>query len=164
MCRQCSEHKKGIFSLYKDKRVDADIYLDVDGVLFTTQDNMFELRDGFLGFLKFLVTNFRNCYWLTCWEDSFNEVLKLIYAGKIAEEFKYAKWNHSRIEGKATGIQDWSRSFVWIEDGISAAEYNELVKHNCENNYIEVPPIGDMAHLYKVKQELIRRFNINTKF
>jgi hypothetical protein len=159
-CKECLENNNDENTQYIDKRIDADIYLDVDGVLFTMHNNIFELRDGFLGFLKFLVTNFRNCYWLTCWEDSFNDVLRKTYAGRIADEFKWAKWNHGRIEGKATGIQDWNRPFVWIEDGIGEWEMKVLKEHGCDGNFIYVPYKGEMDYLYKVKEELIRRFNI----
>ena len=142
------------------KMIDADIYLDVDGVLFTTEGGIFELRDGFIGFLYFLTENFVNCYWLTCWEDSFNEVLKKVYAGKIAAKFKWASWNHGNKNGKATGIQDWSRPFVWIEDGISEREMEVLKEHGCEGNYIHVPYKGEMHKLYEIKDELKRRFGL----
>jgi hypothetical protein len=104
------------------KMVNADVYLDVDGVLFCQEDGKLELRDGILGFLHFLVDNFENCYWLTCWGASFNDVLKQIYGGRIAAKFKEARWKHGTAD-KASGIQDWNRKFVWIEDGLCDEGY-----------------------------------------
>jgi hypothetical protein len=139
--------------------IDADIYLDVDGVLFCENDGILELRDGFLGFLWFLVNNFANCYWLTCWGMGFNDVLNKVYGGKIAAKFQDSHWKHCSID-KASGIQDWNRQFVWIEDGLFPEAMEELKRHGCENNYIHVPFHGEMHKLYEVKEELKHRFNI----
>lgn len=139
--------------------VDADIYLDVDGVLFCQEDGRLELRDGVLGFLHFLTENFENCYWLTCWGTGFNDVLKMIYGGRIAAKFKDSHWKHGPTD-KASGIQDWSRKFVWIEDGLCEGAIDELVKHGCMDNYIHTPFAGEMHKLYEVKDELKKRFNI----
>jgi hypothetical protein len=135
--------------------IKADIYLDVDGVLFCRNGKILELRDGFIGFLKFLTDNFENCYWLTCWYDGFNEILEKAYAGGIARKFKACEWNGN----KALAI-DFSRDFVWIEDGISDEELQVLIQHNAVGSYIEVPFEGKMSELYKIKKELKRRFNI----
>lgn len=140
--------------------VDADIYLDVDGVLFTVEGGIFELRDGVIGFLWFLVNNFENCYWLTCWGDGFNDVLNKIYGRRVAERFKEAHWDKGSKEGKATGIQDWNRPFAWIEDGLCDREMEVLKEHGCEGNYIYVPPHGEMHKLYEIKEELKHKFNI----
>lgn len=137
--------------------VKADIYLDVDGVLFALnkEDGLIELRDGFMSFLKFLTDNFENVYWLTCWHDGFNQILKQIYAGDIASKIKAVKW----CGNKALAI-DFERNFAWIEDGISDEETNVLIEHGCIDNYIEVPFYGEMHILYDIKQRLKVRFNI----
>ena len=142
------------------KMISADIYLDVDGVLFTTEGGIFELRDGFIGFLYFLTENFENCYWLTCWEDSFNGVLEKVYAGKIARKFKWARWDHGSKDGKATGVIDWNRPFAWIEDGLCDNEMAVIESHGCKDNYIYVTPNGEMHKLYEIKEELKRRFGL----
>lgn len=139
--------------------VDADIYLDIDGVLFCRQNNILELRDGVLGFLHFLVDNFENCYWLTCWGDRFNNVLEMIYGSRIACKFKNADWEHGPID-KASGIKDWNRDFIWIEDTLCESAINELIRHGCLNNYIYCPFNGEMHKLYEIRDELIKRFNI----
>lgn len=144
------------------KKIDADIYLDVDGVLFCENNGILELRHGFVDFLWFLVNNFENCYWLTCWGTGFNDVLEKIYAGRIARKFKDSNWKHGPTD-KASGIQDWNRKFIWIEDGLCEGAIAELKKHNCMNNYIHVPFSGEMDYLYKVKDILIERFNIVTE-
>jgi hypothetical protein len=135
--------------------VDVDIYLDVDGVLFTAENNRFQLRDGFIDFLDFITKNFINCYWLTCWNDGFNDVLQQVYAQDIARKFKTAEW----IDNKALAI-DYSRSFIWIEDGICPEEMQILKQKNCVNNYIAINPYGEMDRLRTLKTELIQRFNI----
>jgi hypothetical protein len=137
--------------------IKTDIYLDVDGVLFTInpKTQRFELRNGLIEFLQFLTDNFENCYWLTCWYDGFNNVLKQIYAGDIAEKFKTCKWN----DNKALSI-DFSRDFIWIEDGILEEERRILIDHGCYDKYIFVPEYGDLNRLYRIKKELQKRFNI----
>jgi hypothetical protein len=141
--------------------IKADVYLDVDGVLFcrNPESGILELRDGFMGFLKFLTDNFENCYWLTCWGTEFNNVLKTIYGGRIAEKFKDSHWKHGPTD-KASGIQDWNRPFVWIEDGLCDGAINELKKHGCWDNYIHVPFDGEMHILYEIKDGLKKRFDI----
>jgi len=139
--------------------IDADIYLDVDGVLFCQNDGILELRDGVVGFLWFLVNNFENCYWLTCWGMDFNDVLDKIYGHMISSKFKNSNWKHGSID-KASGIQDWNRQFVWVEDGLFEGAIQELKKHGCWDNYIHVPFNGEMHILYEIKDELKRRFNI----
>jgi hypothetical protein len=159
MCHTCAVKDKGSgYINFEDNRIDVDIYLDVDGVLFTVEGGIFELRDGVIGFLYWLVRNFKNCYWQTCWGDRFNEVLHMIYGGRIAEKFKDSNWNHGI--GKHSGIQDWNRPFAWIEDGISEKEMEALKEHGCESNYIHVPYKGEMHKLYEIKEELKHRFNI----
>jgi hypothetical protein len=137
--------------------IDADIYLDVDGVLFTVEGGIFELRDGVIGFLYWLTNTFTNCYWLTCWGMGFNDVLRSVYGGVIAKKFKDSHWHGG---DKSTGIQDWKRPFAWIEDGISPEEEAVLRQHDCYGNFINVPPMGEMHKLYEIKDELKRRFNI----
>jgi hypothetical protein len=139
--------------------IDVDIYLDVDGVLFCRENGILELRDGALGFLHFLVNNFENCYWLSSWGSGFNDVLKLIYGDKIASRFKTANWEHGPID-KASGIKDWNRRFIWIEDGISIGAMEELQKHNCVDSFINCPFTGSIHKLYDIKDELKRKFNI----
>jgi hypothetical protein len=138
--------------------IDADIYLDVDGVLFTVEGGIFELRDGVIGFLYWLTNTFKNCYWLTCWGMGFNDVLKSIYGGSIAAKFKDSNWQRG---DKSTGIQDWNRRFVWIEDELCDKEIDALTEHGCMDNYIFVPPQGEMHMLYEIKEELKRRFGID---
>lgn len=140
--------------------IKADAYVDVDGVLFCRNGEILELRDGFMSFLKFLTDNFENCYWLTCWGTGFNDVLKTIYGGRIAAKFKDSNWSHSSPIDKASGIQDWTRPFVWIEDGLFDAAMEELKKHGCENNYIHVPFDGEMHILYDITEQIKKRFNI----
>jgi hypothetical protein len=137
--------------------IDADIYLDVDGVLFTVENGIFELRHGFIGFLKFLTDNFQNCYWLTCWNDGFNDVLKKVYAGSISQKFKWADWR--KYDNKAMAI-NYTRDFVWIEDGICDNEMEVLKEKNCVNKYLYVSPEGEMDKLYIIKDELKQRFKI----
>jgi hypothetical protein len=153
-CTLC-EHTEKPYTQYKDKRKDVDIYLDVDGVLFAVNDGIFELRNGFIGFLRFLVCNFKNCYWLTSWYDGFNKVLQEVYAGTIAKEFKTAKWNNNKAEAI-----DFNRDFAWIEDGISKEEMQTLKDNNVTEKYIPVNPEGQMDALYEIKEGLRKRFNI----
>jgi hypothetical protein len=137
--------------------IDADIYLDVDGVLFTVEGGIFELRDGVIGFLYWLTNTFVNCYWLTCWGMGFNDVLHKVYGGTIAQKFKDSHWN---MGDKSTGIQDWNRPFAWIEDGLCDREIDALTEHGCMDNYIYVPSHGEMHKLYEIKEELTKRFSI----
>jgi hypothetical protein len=140
--------------------IKADIYVDVDGVLFCRNGEILELRDGAVSFLKFLTDNFENVYWLTCWHDGFNDVLRSIYAGHIAKKMKTARWQHCDID-KASGIQDWNRPFVWIEDGLCAGAITELKNCGCWDNYINVPFDGEMHILYDITEQIKKRFNIN---
>jgi hypothetical protein len=142
-----------------EKLIKADAYVDVDGVLFCRNGEILELRDGVVSFLKFLTDNFENVYWITCWHDGFNEILKKIYAGHVASKMKTALWKHNDID-KASGIQDWERPFVWIEDGLFDGAIAELERHGCLSNYIHVPFDGEMHILYDITEQIKKRFNI----
>lgn len=132
-----------------------DIYLDVDGVLFSMHNGRFHLRDGVIDFLYFLTRNFANCYWLTNWNDEFNELLEKMYAGDIARKFKTCNWKVN----KALAI-DYSRKFLWIEDCLYDEEIEILIKHNCLDSYIYVEPKNELDILYKLKNQLKLKFNI----
>lgn len=142
------------------KPIEADVYVDVDGVLFCRNGQILELRDGVVSFLKFLTDNFENVYWLTCWGMGFNGVLRSIYAGSIANKIKDSNWEHGPTD-KASGIQDWNRPFVWIEDGLCDGAMDELKRHGCLNNYIHVPFDGEMHILYDITEQIKKRFGIN---
>lgn len=139
--------------------IKADAYVDVDGVLFCQNGDILELRDGVVSFLKFLTDNFENVYWLTCWGTGFNDVLRKIYGGSIASKIKDSHWEHGPTD-KASGIQDWNRPFVWIEDGLCDGAIEELKKHGCWDNYIHVPFKGEMHILYDITEQIKKRFNI----
>lgn len=141
---------------FKEKQfIKADIYVDVDGVLFCRNGEILELRDGVVTFLKFLTDNFENVYWLTCWGDGFNEVLNKIYAGHVARKMKYKPWGSNKAS-----VVDFSRSFVWIEDGLSDLEISVLKEHDAERNYIHVPFEGEMHILYDITGQIKKRYGI----
>jgi hypothetical protein len=152
----CRKIKESTYDNYSDKRLDVDIYLDVDGTLITINDGIFEFRDGLIGFIRFLVVNFKNCYWLTSWRGEFGDVLRSVGAGILAKQFKTRDWSGNKAE-----VIDYSRDFIWIEDDLPPREVEVLKEKGCYDKYIHTPAMGDMDYLYKVKDELKRRFNIN---
>lgn len=135
--------------------IDADIYVDVDGVLFCRNGEILELRDGVVTFLKFLTDNFENVYWLTCWGDGFNEVLSKIYAGHVARKMKYKPWGSNKAS-----VVDFTRDFIWIEDGLSDLEIDVLKGHDAVGNYIHVPFEGKMHILHDITEQIKKRFGI----
>jgi len=126
---------------------DWDIYIDVDGVLFFWNENIhrLSLRNGIVEFLYYVTTNFKNCYWLSAWNDGFNSVLKKIYAVDIANKIKAKYYKHLKTENI-----DFTRNFLIIEDGLLDKEISVLKQNNCLKSYIQVPYNKDPDYLFKV--------------
>lgn len=136
--------------------VKGDIYIDVDGVLFSYYDGQLQLRPYVHSFLWWCAETFENCYWHTCWGGRFGDVLKFIYGGHIARKFKDSNWDHSK--GKMTGI-DISRPFIWVEDGITKAETEWLKENGLKESYIHVPFDGHPNALLTVKRKIIQKIS-----
>jgi hypothetical protein len=92
-----------------------DLYLDVDGVLLFYH----EYNHFLLNFIADNVEKFHRLFWLSAWThngDS-DQLLKAHPIFEIIQNIKAVKWNELKTEAI-----DWSRPFVWIEDGILVAE------------------------------------------
>ncbi len=102
-----------------------DLYLDVDGVMLVVpeiiegdqwqQENLFLFE-----WVKHSRHRFNKIYWLTCWG-----VKRLYERYPRFQELDAIEANW-QIE-KTTGI-DWSRPFIWIEDGVLDSE-REVFRH-----------------------------------
>ena len=97
------------------KKIDKDVYLDVDGTLTREtffQDGMGEgLRNKAVEFVEFLVNNFQNVYWFSANKRFCLEEFKEIAGEKLNNKVKYKEYRGSKYE-----IIDFSRPFYIFDD------------------------------------------------
>jgi hypothetical protein len=131
-------------------KYDCDIYIDVDGVLFAAYDGQLQLRPYVNSFLKWCHETFENVYWLTCWHNGFDEVLRKTYGHWRP---KYRPWGSG---DKTTGI-DFTRKFIWIEDGTCKDERAVLEEKGLIRSYIEIPNMDNVDILLTIRREIEER-------
>lgn len=108
-----------------------DLYLDVDGVMLANgvkdEPNVWLLKAVFENRHRF-----NRIFWLSCW--TLNGDATELYAKHPAFaclEATPLKWNHDKTEAI-----DWSRPFVWIEDGILDSERAEFRIRAGKNQFV----------------------------
>ena len=90
-----------------------NLYIDVDGVLLHQNEDPCMLK-----LLTHIRGLFDNVYWLSCW--TFNGKTEELY--KRHPSFKSLKATPLKWDKLKTDAIDWSKPFVWMEDGITKEE------------------------------------------
>lgn len=122
-----------------------NIYLDIDGVLLTNNQQPAKYAKEFL---KFLTDNY-TVYWLTthCKGDAeytvnfinrFFDLETLEYLKKV----KPTNWNVSKTEAI-----DFNGPFIWFDDQVLEFEKEQLVKYNSLSSWIKVDLKENPNHL-----------------
>jgi len=99
-----------------EKKGKPDLYIDVDGVMLFLDKTE---NDWLLLWIQASRERFNRLFWLSCWTCMGNtETLYKKHPGfKILEPITALKWNNHKTEAI-----DWTRPFIWIEDGITSEE------------------------------------------
>lgn len=125
----------------------TNIYLDIDGVLLANDQNPAKHADKFI---KYVVEKFPNStYWLTthCRQKE-NYTVQLLSRFFSEDTMVYIRkiipteWDVLKTEAI-----DFSKPFLWFEDGIFPEERKALTKYNVLDNYIEVDLAKDENQL-----------------
>ena len=116
-----------------------DLYLDIDGVLVDLKYPQCEpyprLVPDITDFIFWAMLSFDNIYFLTCWtEESIKESLRGL------PDFEYCNWKRDKTEAI-----DYSRSFYWLEDGITSDERKMLGDKGFLSSYVYIDPYDNRA-------------------
>ncbi len=106
-------------------KIDKDIYIDVDGTL--TRELLVDdkkgdgLRDNAIEFLKFLVDNFENVYWLSSNKRFCKEYLSYINEDELNNSIKYIEWDNTKYDAI-----NYERPFYFFDDEIEYDYFNKF--------------------------------------
>ena len=119
----CGFHRS-IVGMKLGNHANPDLYLDVDGVIL--YHNVY--NEWMLKFLSSARLAFSRVFWLSCWtcNGDATTLLKWHPVFKMLEEYKPLVWKNLKTEAI-----DWSRPFLWIEDGVLPQEreiFNQKAK------------------------------------
>jgi len=123
--------------------MNPDLYIDVDGVILY-QSNEGQYLNGWL--INFIIQNkmmFGKLYWLSCWtsngsaEPLFKQFPSLKELGALPLE-----WRRDKTEAI-----DWSRPFIWIEDGVGEDERKEFERRAVKGQQIWEVRAGEWSQL-----------------
>lgn len=125
------------------------LYLDIDGVLLTNQNQ--RAADGTIELIDFILPKF-DCYWLTthCRENNSTNALRrlaLYFPESVIEKLKQIKptqWNTLKTEAI-----DFNSDFYWLDDYVLEAEKRGLERHKCLQNLLLVDLMNDYELTYK---------------
>lgn len=128
----------------------ANIYLDVDGVLVDKTLNAPYYANEFI---KYVCENFSdNVYWLTtrCSGDSTTLLQQIshLYSPEVAELLRSIK--PTTWSGMKTAAIDFSMPFLWFDDNLFLAEEQHLKTNNALDNYIKIDLKSDPKQLAKL--------------
>lgn len=118
----------------------TNIYLDIDGVLLTKDRRPANYSKEFI---KCVLDNYPDTtYWLTthCQGDATRPIKDVGYlfdddTVELMKQIKSTSWQHSSSK---TAAIDFSKPFLWFDDGLFINERNELIDHKALDNWIEV--------------------------
>lgn len=132
----------------------TNIYLDIDGVLLAKDHNPANYVDEFI---KYVLTNFPNStYWLTthCQGDATRPIQDVgrLFKSETVELMKLIKPTSWQYSSSKTAAIDFSKPFLWFDDGLFINERNELIDHGALDNWIEVDLRKDPDMLLKFIQ------------
>ena len=113
-----------------------NIYLDIDGVILTKNQQPAPYLKEFLSFLS----KHYPTYWLTthCKGDANHTINYLSQfldteTIQILKKVQATNWQTAKTEAI-----DFNKSFLWFDDQIFEFEKEKLVKHNCLKSWIKV--------------------------
>ena len=131
-----------------------NIYLDIDGVLLANDHHPANYAKEFLQFVLAIYPD--STYWLTthCQGDATRPVRDIghLFDSETVELMKQIKpttWLHSPSK---TAAIDFSKPFLWFDDGLFLSERQELNEHKALDNWIEVDLRKDPDMLQKFIQ------------
>lgn len=121
------------------RKIDKDIYIDVDGTLIRNifcDDGMgVGLRDDVVEFVKFFVNNFTNVYWFSSNKRFCLNGFRKIAGEKLNSKIKYKEFEDSKYE-----ILDFSRPFYIFDDELKYDYFKSLGLLEDEEPVIEREP------------------------
>jgi hypothetical protein len=140
----------------------TNIYLDIDGVLLTKDHRPANYSKEFI---KYVLNNYPDTtYWLTthCQGDATRPIKDVGYlfdddTVELMKQIKPTSWQHSSSK---TAAIDFSKPFLWFDDGLFINERNELINHKALDNWIEVDLRKDPDMLLK----FIQSFPLPTEY
>ncbi|WP_109485257.1 hypothetical protein [Occallatibacter savannae] len=109
-----------------------------------------------------------DCCWLTSWPYSpahapsygmcVQTLMHALYAHRVNETFRYARWDHEHPDGKAGFVlsPDQPEEWYWLEDPIPAGERDALAAAGKLDRYIPVDPQGPWGFLDAVNELFVR--------
>lgn len=116
-----------------------DLYIDVDGVIVDLQfpecEPYPQLVPDAIDFLKWAILSFENVYYLTCWP---HQAIKERFPS--LPQLQYCEWRNNKTENI-----DYTRSFYWLEDGITSEERKILESKGGIDNYVFIDPYNREA-------------------
>jgi hypothetical protein len=116
-----------------------DLYVDLDGVLVSLKypdcEPYPKLVSVSTEFMEWALNTFDKVRFLTCWsEDAIRKELPDL------PKLEVCKWKSEKTEAI-----DFSRSFYWLEDGITWNERRVLEDKGLEESYVFIDPDDDTA-------------------
>jgi hypothetical protein len=118
-----------------------DLYCDVDGVILYDR----VVNTWLIEFIRRNRDMFGNLYWLSCWtsngksEELDKRLPQVLALGKV----EALLWKELKTEAI-----DWSRPFIWIEDGVLDEEKKVFLERAVSGQQIwEIRP-GEWAELH----------------
>lgn len=124
-----------------------NIYLDIDGVILTSQGRATNHADDFI---KIILQNYPDStYWLTahCWrgQNRTAEVLKpALKPGtfRLLKQVKPTDWGELKVDAI-----DFTKPFLWFDDNLSPEEAEVLKHHNALECHRQINLITDPHQL-----------------
>ncbi len=105
-------------------KIDKDIYVDVEGTLerccLIADGKPEGIRDNAIEFIRFLVDNFKNVYWLTSCPESHYTILK-IRDKELIDKIRYIDYDSSKYDNL-----DYTRPFYFFDDEIEYTCWQKL--------------------------------------
>ena len=118
-----------------------DLYLDVDGVLLMGWDAKGDRieNDWLIDWILASKHRFRKIYWLSCWTGG-GSAKRLYERHPRFRDFgaKAVKWPIAK-----TDAIDWSRPFIWIEDGFGGDEALEFARRASKDQNVWQIRLGE---------------------
>jgi len=145
------------------------LYIDIDDTILAEvlPGSVRDLRPCVITHLTVLAQLY-DCCWLTSWPWSPDDappgtmcvqtLMRALYAHRINETFRYAKWDPDHPNGKAGFVLDPSQTadWYWLEDPLPIGERNALSSADKLDHYIPVDPQGPWGFLDAVNELFLR--------
>lgn len=129
----------------KTKKLQKNLYLDIDGVILTRGGVPAQHLDKFL---RYILSNY-SIFWLTsrCRGDS-DYTVKYLSQFLLPETLALTKKiKPTTFQIDKTEAIDFTRSFFWLDDDLFASEKNTLKNHNEFDSWVEVDLIKNPDQL-----------------